>query len=207
MRLAIDEFDPKRFGLVTGSNCTPLFPVRSAEKGQRTLAKKLAYERHFKFYDELSTWQMEHGHDNEEFALEYCHTFFDKTVKKGRFIQVGEAGGTMDAEGDGVWDWKCPVTMQGWLSYLYDGMSDKEENQMQMYMFLSGKRKARIGAFLMETWKMTDNGLVYPILKNKRMIVCETKVNPDWVIKLKKNLPKVVEMRDEYINQLKKQFG
>jgi hypothetical protein len=35
-------FDTNRFGLITGSRCSVLFPKRSAEKGQRTYAKQLA---------------------------------------------------------------------------------------------------------------------------------------------------------------------
>jgi hypothetical protein len=208
MILAIDQFPAERFGLVTGSTCTPLFPKRSAEVGLKNLAKKLASERYFRFYDEVSTWQMEHGHMAETFAEEFCQKHHDITVSSGSFIQKGDCGGSLDAESDEcVWDWKSPTSLHGWLDYMHDGMSDAQKNQLQMYMYLTGKKKAKIGAFLIETNFMNDNGLVYPVPEDKRMIVVTLDKDPTWEDRLNEGLPRLVQMRDELIAELQAAFG
>jgi len=61
----MNEFDEKRFGLITGSKCSVLHPKRSAEAGQKTYAKELANQMYFRFYDEQGTWQTQHGKDFE----------------------------------------------------------------------------------------------------------------------------------------------
>lgn len=207
MSLAIDTFPPDRFGLVTGSICTPLFPKRSAEVGQRTLAKKLAYQKYFQFYDEVSTWQMEHGKMAESFAFAFYLENFDKSLETGKWYKDGDIGGSTDAETEtyGV-DFKCPTTLEKWLDYLHEGISENEYNQCQMYMHLTGKDTWKICAFLIETQFMADNGIVYPIPHDKRMIVVDVEKSVEWVDKLNENLPKVVQMRDEYIETLKQQF-
>jgi hypothetical protein len=203
MLLATDTFPQERFGLVTGSRCSSLVPKRSADVGQRTLAKWLAKERVFEFHDERNTWQTEHGKLAEQFAFEHYEKYFDNQITKGRWIAKGDIGGSTDAEADayGV-DFKCPTSLQGWLDYL-EGIDDDQYNQAQLYMVLTGKPKWVIASYLIETQFMTDNGLVYPVEESKRMILNEVEASAEWVEKFNSNLPKVVELRNEYIELYK----
>ncbi len=204
MNLAIDTFPQERFGLVTGSRCSSLVPQRSAEVGQKTLAKTLAKERVFEFHDERGTWQTEHGKMSEFFAFEHYEKHYDNQIVKGRWIANGDIGGSTDAETEtyGV-DFKCPTSLQGWLDYL-EGIDDDQYNQAQLYMILTGKPKWVIAAYLIETQFMTDNGLVYPIEERKRMILNEVVKSDEWAEKFYSNLPKVVELRDMYVQLYQK---
>jgi hypothetical protein len=206
--LAIDTFDKQRFGLVTGSRCTPLVPKRSAEVGQTTLAKQLASELFFQFYDERSTWQTEHGKMSEVFAHEHFKKYFNEDIESGRWIKSGDTGGNTDAEAleYGV-DYKCPTTLKAWLDYLFDGISDEEYNQCQLYMKLTKKPKWLIAAYLCETNLMSDNGLKYPVEEKDRMIICEVLPDKAWNEKFDSNLPVVIEKRDEYLEKLRVKFG
>jgi len=207
MNFAIDTFPPERFGLVTGSICTPLFPKRSAEVGQRSLAKKLANQMYFRHYDEVSTWQMEHGKMAESFAFNYYLDNFDTKLELGHWYMKDDIGGSTDAEAEtyGV-DFKCPTSLEKWLDYMYEGISDQEYNQCQMYIHLTGKPLWKICAYLMETQFMTENGLTYPVSEDRRMIVVEVHKSIEWVEKLYKNLPKVIGMRNEFYETLKLNF-
>ena len=60
-----DTFDPQRYGLITGSKCSVLFPKRSAEVGQRQYAKELANNMFFRYYDNSGGRHTEHGNNNE----------------------------------------------------------------------------------------------------------------------------------------------
>lgn len=208
MELAIDTFPQERFGLVTGSRCSTLVPKRSAEVGQRTLAKQLAKERYFQFHDEFGNWRTEHGKMCEHFAMEHFREYHDESIKPGRWWMRGDIGGSTDAETEpyGV-DFKCPTSLQGWLDYYTDGISDDEFNQCQHYMMGTGKDTWLIAAFLMETQFMTDNGLTYPVKEDKRMILVEVKASDEWRDKFNSNLPKVVSLRDEIIEQYKLKFS
>jgi len=207
MILAIDIFPPERFGLVTGSRCSSLVPKRSAEVGQRTLAKQLANEKFFQFYDEMNTWQTEHGKMAEHFAHEHFIKYHDAYIEKGRWISEGDCGGSTDAEAKdyGV-DYKSPTTLENWTEYLYDGISDKEHNQCQLYMKLTKKDRWLIGAYLTETQKMNDNGLTYPVKEENRMIIIEVVSDKSWVEKFESNLPNVIEIRDHCLEMLKLKF-
>lgn len=209
MNLAIDTFPTERFGLITGSRCTPLFPKRSAEVGQRTLAKQLANELYFQFYDEFENWQTEHGKLAEHFAFEHFVKYHDKDLKEGRWIKNGECGGSTDAEGaDYGVDFKCPTSLEKFTNYLFDGVDDDQKNQCQMYMWLTGKSKWLIAPYLVETNMMAINGLVYPINDDsKRMILIEVEKDPTWEERLNLAAPKVIAMRDEYLEMLKLKFG
>jgi len=208
MNLAKDIFTNERFGLITGSRCSPLVPKKSADVGQRTLAKQLAKEVVFEFYDEQSTWQTEHGQINEEFAMDHFMTYYDDSIKKGRWIKKGEIGGSTDAESKeyGV-DFKCPTTLEGWLNNCYEGVKTEYYNQCQLYMILTDKDKWLVCNYLIETQRMNDNGIRYPIEEVKRMIIQEVKRDNEWIEKFNENLPKVVEMRNEYISILKSKFN
>lgn len=203
MNLAIDTFPQERFGLVTGSRCSSLVPKRSAEVGQRSLARKLAKERVFEFHDERGTWQTEHGKMAEVFAFEHYEKYFDNQIQRGRWIANGDIGGSTDAEAEayGV-DFKCPTSLEVWLEYL-EGIDDDQYNQAQLYMILTGKNKWLVAAYLIEHQFMTDNGLVYPIEESKRMILNEVEKSDEWAEKFFSNLPKVVELRDQYVELYK----
>lgn len=207
MNLAIDTFPIERFGLVTGSRCSPLVPVKDAKVGMITLAKELAKEKHFHFYDEVSSWQMDHGTMGEHFAFEHFVEFYDKEIQKGQFGFSENIGWSPDAEGGdyGV-DFKCPTSLDNFLDYLTDGMSKKEYDQCQHYMMCRKKDRWVIAAYLLETQKMTDNGLTYPLPENQRMILVEVKKSTEWQEKFNSNLPFVVSKRDEYIDMYKLKF-
>lgn len=203
-----DIFDPQRFGLITGSVCSPLFPKRSAEVGQKTLAKQLANQMYFRFYDNQSTWITEHGNCAESTAFEYYKDRFDSTCEYNPPFKALEYwGGQADAIGKeaGV-DFKCPVTLKGWLDYLHDGISDEQFHQCQMYMMLYNRDVWYIASFLMETDRMTENGEVYPVAHDKRMILIKVEKEPEWTEKLIEITPKIIAMRDFFYDKLKEQF-
>lgn len=208
MDLANDKFDPGRFGLITGSKASILFPKRSAEVGQRQYAKELATQLFFKYYDEVSTWQTEHGNFNEHEAFEYYQKHFDSGIEKGFFIANGFHGGTSDALCDkhGV-DFKCPTSLQKWLDYLTDGIDEQQYYQAQMYMHLFDKEYWEVCAYLTETLKMGEMGLTYPVPYDKRMIVIKVEKEQGWVEKLHSVTPKIITMRDHFYSLLEKQFN
>jgi hypothetical protein len=207
MSLAIDIFPKERFGRVSGSRCTPLVPKRDAKAGMITLAKQLAKERFFGFYDEVSTWQMDHGKMGEFWAFEHFQKYHNEAIEKGVFGSDNDTAWSTDAELPeyGV-DFKCPTTLDGYLNYLFDGISDYEYNQAQFYMHKRNKPKWVIAPFLIETQKMTENGLVYPIKEAERMILIEVLPDQAWRDKFESNLPFVIEERNNFIEMLKLKF-
>jgi hypothetical protein len=208
MNFAADKFSPERFGVITGSRCSPLVPKKSADVGQMTLAKQLANEMYFEFYDEFGNWRTEHGSMAEHFALQHYQKYFDSKITEGRWLKNGDIGGNTDAEADDYGaDWKCPTSLEKWLDYLYKGESSDEYNQCQLYMMLTGKKRWLIGAYLLETLWMSDNGLTYPVPHDKRMIVREVKASDAWVNQFNESLPTVIEMRGIFYKKLEEQFG
>lgn len=204
-----DTFSKERFGLITGSVCTPLFPKKSAEVGQKTLAKKLANNMYFRYYDNISTWQTEHGNLCESSAFEYYQTNFDKTAEyQPKFARLDNWGGQADCIclTKGV-DFKCPTTLEAWLDFLHEGISDQIFNQAQMYMFIYKRSVWDIAAFLLETQRMSDNGEQYPVPHDKRMIINSVEVDLDWQAKLIEITPKIVVMRDFFYQKLVDNFG
>jgi len=208
MEFAIDTFPVDRFGLVTGSKCSVMFPLKGDGKvGMTTYAKQLANQKFFQFYDERGGWQTEHGKMAESFAfIDYENKF--EELKQGRFISKGNCGGSTDAETDDyILDFKSPVTLEGWLDYLYFPLDKSQVDQLQMYMYLTGKKKAKICAYLTETNFMNDNGLTYPVPNDKRMIIVDVTKDETWEERLKEPLKFVIEKRDEFIKKLEKQFS
>lgn len=207
MILAEDIFNKQRHGLVTGSRCSCLAPKRDAKAGMIKLAKTLAKEKYFQFYDEMSTWQLEHGKRAEDLAFVHFNERIDSNIKQGKWRKKGNYGGTTDAEGkDYGIDFKCPVTLEGWLDFLYEGVGEVYYGQCQLYMKLTGFKKWVIAAYLVETQRMESLGLTYPIPEKDRMIVCEVLYDKEWHEKFDANLPFVVKERNKYIKLLKKQF-
>ena len=207
MNLAIDTFTKERFGIVTGSRCSPLVPKKDAKLGMITLAKELAIEVVFKFYDEVSTWQMEHGQLGEHFAMQHYKDYFDNSIVEGRWINKVNYGGNTDAEAiDYGVDFKCQTTLKGWTDTLVDEVKDTYQNQAQLYMLLTKKDRWVIANYLIETQKMTDYGLVYPVKEKDRMILQEVKASEEWRDKFLSNLPFVISKRDEFIEILKTKF-
>jgi hypothetical protein len=203
MELAIDKFHPDRLGKITGSKCSVLFPKRSASVGIDTYARQLASELYFKFYDERSTWQTEHGNYNENEAFHYYQERFSKTIEFGSFKSKGDCAGTSDAiDIDMGIDFKCPTSLEMWLNYLYEGISNQQYNQGQMYCYIFDKPVWRFCAYLTETQKMTDFGLTYPVHQDKRMIFIDVKADSNWVNKLNIEAPKLIQLRDHYYNIL-----
>ncbi len=209
MHLAADTFPKERFGLITGSRCSVLFPDRGdGAVGKKTYAKSLANEKYFSYYDEVSTWQMEHGTMGEHFAYLHFQQYIDRTIFKGDFISDGYYGGSPDYEvlEYGI-DFKCSTSLNKWLDYFHLPVSKDQFHQCQMYMFLRKKDLWKIGAFLTETQFMNDNGLTYPVPEDKRMILKDVPKDPTWEERLKESAPKVIEMRDEFYSKLKVKFG
>lgn len=210
MSFAIDTFKAERFGKVTGSKCTVMFPLRGDGKvGQTTYAKQLATQKYFRTYEETDYWQTEHGKMAEHFAFLHYETYIDKRIEKGSWYCKGEIGGTIDAQIPKVKgiDFKCPTSLDKWLDYLYVGIDKDQRDQCQMYMHLTGLDQWEIAAFLIETQKMTDNGLVYPVEEKQRMIICKVEKDPAWAERLEEALPFVVGMRDHFYGVLEKTFG
>ena len=208
MSFAIDTFPKERFGLVTGSRCSVMFPLKGdGVVGMTTYAKQLANEKFFQFYDEKSAWQMEHGKMAEHYAMiHYRENYGD--LEQGGWISKGECGGVTDAENETtVVDFKCPTTLEAWLDYLYEPLDKKQKDQLQMYMYLTGKDQAEIAAYLTETQFMTDNGLKYPVPEAKRMIIVKVEKDKSWEEKLNEQVPFVVTMREKYIQILTNKFN
>lgn len=209
MSFAIDSFNAERFGLVTGSRCTVMFPLKGDGLiGMRSYAKQLANEKFFKTYDERSSWEMEHGKMAEFHAFNHYEQFINKNIVKGDWVRVGECGGTIDAETDEeVIDFKCPTSLAKWLDFLHEPLKKDYRDQLNMYCHLRRKKRGRIAAYLTETNFMSDNGLVYPIPEEKRMIVVDVQYDPFWESKLNENLPFVIQQRDIFLKKLEQTFN
>lgn len=203
-----DIFPAERYGLITGSKCSVLFPKRSAEVGQRTYAKQLANNMFFQFYDEKGTWQTEHGQFSESSAFEFYQERFESAVEyQPKFARYENWGGSADAISPyrGI-DFKCPTSLEGWLDYLHEGINDQQYHQAQMYMMLYGREEWRICAYLLETNIMAESGLIYPVPIDRRMICIDVKKEIGWKEKLELATPKIIQMRDEFYKHLKQQF-
>lgn len=208
MLFAIDQFPMERLGLVTGSKCSVLFPLKGDGKvGQRTYAKTLANEMFFQFYDERGTWQTEHGKMAEHWAFLHYQEHFGQNIQQGRFIVKGDCGGSTDAElPDKGIDFKCPTTLNGWLDYLHEPLSKEQKDQCQMYMYLTGLPTWEIAAYLIETQFMTDNGLKYPVEEQDRMIIVPIHKDQTWEMRLDEPLKYVVGLRNEFLDNLTVKF-
>jgi hypothetical protein len=205
----MSEFDPKRYGLITGFKCSILHPKKSAEVGQRTYAKELANQMYFRYYDEQGSWQTEHGKDFEAEAYVYLHERFDSSaIHKPLFICIDDFGGSADClcDGYGV-DFKCPTSLNKWLDYLHVGIDEQQYHQAQMYMFLHKLDKWKVCAYLVETKFMTETGRTYPVPHDKRMIQVEVDAESGWVDKTYKNAEFVIQARDFYYKKLVETFG
>lgn len=206
---ANDILDPERFGLITGSKCEVLFPKKSAEVGQRNYAIELANQMYWRYYDDIGSWQMEHGNNCEPMAFDYYFTHFDsKAEYKPKFKHIENWGGSADCLSP-EWgtDFKCPTTLKAWLDYLYYGINDQQKHQAQMYMFLYDRPLWKICAYLQETDKMANEGETYPVPEDKRMILIDVIRDPVWEIALRAITPKIITMRDEFLKVLIKEFG
>lgn len=210
MNFAADTFPKERFGLITGSKCSVLFPDKGDGKvGMTTYAKSLANELYWQYYDEVVTWQMEHGNMGEYFAAQHFIEYYNADIVKGEFIEGKENdGGTPDYifNSYGI-DFKCPASMQKWLDYFHVGIDKQQLNQAQMYMYLTGKNLWKVGAYLTETQFMNDNGLKYPVPESKRMIIIDVKRDLAWHDRYKEPNAFVVQKRDEFLKKLKEKFG
>lgn len=206
--LANDKFPKERFGLITGSECSVLVPIKSAEVGQRTYAKKLANEKYFRFYDEFSNKHTDHGEYGELFAFEYFKKNHCSEAEKPEFKTDGVFGGSADCicPDYGV-DFKCPTSLGKWLDYLHTGIDKDQYDQCQLYMKVFNRDRWFIAAFLIETLWMNDFGMKYPVPEDKRMILVEVKADLEWRVKLETNAPLVITMRDFYFAKLVQQFG
>lgn len=205
----MNEFDPRRYGLITGSKCSVLFPKKSAEVGQRTYAKELANQMYFRYYDQTETWQQAHGKDAETQAyVYYRENFCPDAVHKPEFQCTEFHGGSADclSPDDGV-DFKCPTTLGKWLDYLHVGIDSDQYYQAQMYMYLYKRMKWKVAAFLMETQRMTDMGEKYPVPENQRMICINVERESGWDTKLHERTPEIITMRDFFYMKLVEQFG
>lgn len=206
-----DLFDDKRFGLITGSECHVLFPDRGDGKaGQTTYARNLASNMFWRFYDNNSTWQTEHGNLAESTAYEFYTQRFDRALAyRPNFMVKGEFGGAADAVNPiasyGV-DFKCPTSLIAWQNYLFDGISKQQYHQCQMYMHLWDVERWYVCAYLLETDRMANNGEQYPVPLEDRMIRVVVEREHGWWNKLEQNAQFVIEKRNEFYNILKEKF-
>lgn len=202
-------FHSERPGLVTGSKCSVLFPLKGdGAKGQRTYAKQLAQEKLFGFSDEINAWQLEHGKMGEMAAFEHYVERIDRDLVVGGWHRIGDCGGTTDAEtSDTVVDFKCPTSFKEWLDFIHEPLDKEYQDQLQMYCYLTGKPYGEIAAYLIETQRMTDNGLTYPVPEEKRMICVRVQASKEWQEILLDRVPGIIKMRDEFIEKLKQHFN
>ena len=96
--------------------------------------------------------------------------------------------------------------MEKWLDYLYDGINKQQYHQGQMYCYLFDRPRIIFGAYLCETNRMSDYGLVYPVPEPQRLIRVEVVSDPNWIDKFMPMAEKVIAMRDEYIELLSERF-
>lgn len=209
---ANDIFPVERFGLITGSKVSVLFPKKSAEAGQNTYARQLANQIYFKYYDEVGTWQTEHGQMNEHLAMEHYIQFHQCLGEKPGFIidEENQLGGSPDfvaTNKDWGVDFKCPTTLENWTNYLHDGIDSNQYYQAQHYMHLTGKSKWFIAAYLTETLRMMDNGFTYPVPEDKRMILIEVEKEFGWSDLLLERAPVLIKKRNVYLSYLRERFG
>lgn len=195
---------PRRMGKITGSSCHILFPKRENKTTQESYAMELAIAKLFNYRQNASSWQMDHGHTREAMAMDifrntYPFAYFPE------FKSLGEYGGSADCmipgEDFGV-DFKCPTSLEKWLSYL-NGVDHQQERQAQMYMWLYEKPKWKIIAFLNETNFMIDSGEAYPVPPGKRFIVCEIHRDPLFEAQIQERGAILLKRRDEIIEELK----
>jgi len=125
--MSFETFPKERFGLVTGSKCSVMFPLRGdGVVGMTTYAKQLANERFFQFYDEMNSRATDHGKMAEHFAALHYREHYDDSLQEGGWYRNGECGGSTDGETTTkVIDFKCPVTLEGWLYFLYNKLDKK----------------------------------------------------------------------------------
>lgn len=205
-----DTFDKRRFGLITGSGCSVLFPEKgNGLVGQTTFAKELANQLYWKYYDNVSTWQTTHGDFNEAAAYDYYMERYDKTaIYQPPFECIDYFGGQGDVLGDVAGaDMKCPTSLNKWLDYLHKGIDKDQYNQAQMYMYLYKKDVWNVCAFLAETDKMNNEGDRYPVPEHQRMIIVPVQKDVEWVSKLRAASIPVIELRDMFYQRLVTQFG
>lgn len=210
MIITNDILAPNRRGFVTGSRVSVLFPKKSAEVGQRQYAKQLANERYWGYYDETSTWQTEHGNMNEFHAENHYSQYYGHIGERPKFIadDINQIGGSPDWVGlDHGCDWKCPTTLQGWLDYIYYPIDDSQYYQCQTYMHLTGLKLWKICAYLTETNRMIDNGIMYPVAEQDRMIIIEVPYLEGFGEMLIERSKPIIKMRDEFIEVLVNRFG
>jgi hypothetical protein len=204
------SFSEERHGLITGSKCGVMFPLKGdGMVGISTYAKQLAIAMYFRFSDDTGSWQTEHGKMGEYHAFNHYETYVTGHIERGEWLRKGDCGGTTDAKVPGVngVDFKCPVTLEGWINYLTKGVSRDEECQAKMYCYLTGLPYWEIAAYLVETQRMSDNGLVYPVPEEKRMIRIKIEKDSEWEEELLEQTEIVVRLRDEYLAKFKQQFG
>jgi len=204
------DFSPERFGLVTGSKCGVMFPLKGdGMVGQKTYAKQLAISLFFQYSDEVGTWQTEHGNMAEYHAFNHYQQYIDDRIEKGGWVRIGDCGGSTDAFVPSVVgvDFKCPTTLENWLDYLTKGIDRDQECQAKMYCYLTGLPKWEIAAYLCETQRMSDNGLTYPVPEEKRMIRIEVSKDTEWEALLIERTPIVIAMRDEFVKKFKLHFS
>lgn len=206
--VAQDIFPRERYGLITGSECSVMFPDKYKPDmvGVVSYARSLAIQKYFQFYDLVGTWQMEHGNLCEPIAAEFYAERFDSSIIKADWKKHEhyEAGGSADylvPDIEGI-DFKCPTTLEKWLSYR-KGIDHQQYCQAQMYMFVYGFEKWSVCAFLMETDKMSNLGISYPVPIEKRLIKTEIDVSKEWQRLLIERMPNVIEKRNAFIAEFK----
>lgn len=213
---ANDKFAPERLGKINASECHVLFTdtgnvTENLTQGQKTYARQLAIQLYFKFYDDVYNWRLEHGELCETSGVEYLQQYHDNTVvklEKSDYKFIGDIGGGGDALGiKKGYDIKAPTSLKDWVAYITDGITKQQFHQGQMYMEQYNRDTWVFAAFLMETTFMANEGLQYPVDYDKRMILVEVPRLDGWIEKLNKKVPQLIELRNEYYNQLVEQFG
>ena len=162
-------------------------------------------QRVFHHYDEIGTWQTEHGQYAEHEALQHARTYWNAKLEKPKFIANGLFGGSPDAVADDFGcDFKCPTSMQKWLEYAIEKVSPQQHYQCQMYMMLTGFDTWFIYAYLTETVRMGEFGLTYPVEPKNRAIKIPIEFDPMFPEQLQERTELFMPIVETYIELFSK---
>jgi len=75
-----------------------------------------------------------------------------------------------------------------------------------MYMYIFDRPLWKVCVYLTETLRMGEFGLTYPVHQLDRMMEFNVCVDLEWQEKLKRVSPRLVELRDNYLDQLNQKF-
>jgi hypothetical protein len=150
----------------------------------KTYLKEWATEQIFGYKKELNNKYVERGIESEDFAIDFSIQVLDLpfAIKNETTFEDDHFTGTPDLiVGDTVYDIKC-----SWSAFTFPYFEAEIPNsdyyaQLQVYMHLTGKRKACL------TYVLLDNELIghtYDVDNKKRLKTFEFEYDPSVIEKL-----------------------